>query len=318
MLKKIFTQDIQIKIGSIVLAILLWFFVITDIEYYFDIDIPLRVEGLSPEKALNNEIPDLITARFRGKGHTLLWANLTLPLSETGLTLDLAKTKNTEVYYLNDYLVTHPDKFIIPRDYNLNLLHIVEPESVWVSVERMAHKELNVKVQVEITPALGYMLVGDIIVEPSKIMVHGPVSLLNDMTSITVPPLKFDAVNADIAMTLPLKIEPTQLFTLETPQVNISADIQSIGSVEFQNVPIRLENIPRNVEVSVIPQFIRLVAEGGLDRLLELKPEDFIVTFDYGAHWNQDIQLYVPEALLPMGVKRVSRFIPEKIEIVQK
>ena len=318
MLKKIFTQDIQIKIGSLVLAILLWFFVITDIEYYFDIDIPLRVEGLSAEKALNNEIPELITGRFRGKGHTLLWANLTLPLSETGLILDLAKAKNTEVYYLNDYLLAHPDKFIIPRDYNLDLLHIVEPESVWVSVERMAHKELNIKVQADIVPALGYMLVGNINVEPAKVMVHGPVSLLNDITSITVPPLRFEAVNADITVTQALILQPSQLFTLETPQVRITADIQSIGSVVFQNIPIRLENIPRNVEVSVIPQFIRLEAEGGLDRLLELKPEDFIVSFDYGANWNQDIQLYVPEAVLPMGVKRVSRFIPEKIEIVQK
>ncbi len=318
MLKKIFTQDIQIKIGSLVLAILLWFFVITDVEYYFDIDIPLRIEGLSQDKALNNEIPDLVTARFRGKGHTLLWANLTLPLSETGLMLDLGKTKNTQVYVLNDYLLAHPDKFIIPRDYNLDILHIVEPESVWVSVERMAHKELNVKVQADITPALGYMLVGNVIVEPTVIMVHGPVSLLNEMTSITVPPLKFEAVNADISLIMPLELQPTQLFTLETPQVSITADIQSIGSVEFQNIPIRLENVPRNVEVSIIPQFISLEAEGGLDRLLELKPEDFVVTFDYKANWNQDVQLYVPEAVLPMGVKRISRFSPEKIEIVQK
>jgi hypothetical protein len=113
-------------------------------------------------------------------------------------------------------------------------------------------------------------------------------------------------------------MEPSQLFSLDTSAVTLSADIQSIGAVEFMNIPIRLENVPRNVEVSVIPQFIGLEAEGGLDRLLELKPEDFIVSFDYRAHWNQNEQLYVPEAVLPIGVKRVNRFIPEKIEIVQK
>lgn len=318
MFKKIFTQDIQIKVGSLILAILLWFFVVTDIEYFFDLEIPLRVEGLSGDKAFNNEIPELVTARFRGKGHTLLWANMTMPLSETGLVLDLTKTKNTEVYYLNDYFTAHPDKFIIPRDYSLELLHIVEPESIWVSVEAMAHKELNVNVQADIIPALGYMLVGDISVNPSKIMVHGPVSLLNDLTSITVPTLRIDEVNADVEITLPLTLEPKQLFTLDTVTVTLTADIQSIGSVEFSNIPIRLENVPRNVEVSVIPQLIGLEAEGGLDRLLELKADDFIVTFDFRANWNQDEQLYVPEAVLPMGVQRISRFIPEKIEIVQK
>jgi len=200
----------------------------------------------------------------------------------------------------------------------LELLHIVEPESIWVSVERMAHKELNINVQAEIEPALGYMLVGDISVEPSKVMVHGPVSLLNELHSITVLPFHVAGVDADVSVSLPISLEPAQLFSLDTSAITLSADIQSIGSVEFTNIPIRLENVPRNVEVSVIPQFIGLEVEGGLDRLLELKPEDFIVTFDYRAHWNPNEQLYVPEAVLPMGVKRVNRFIPGKIEIVQK
>ena len=301
-----------------ILAVLLWFFVVTDIEYYFDLDIPLRIDGLSEDKAFNNEIPELVTVKFRGKGHTLLWANMTMPLSETGLVLDLTKTKNTQVYYLNDYYNEHPDMFIMPRDYKLEVLHIVQPESIWVSVESMSHKELNVNVQAEIHPALGYMVVGDISVEPSKVMVHGPVSLLAEMTSITVPPLEINDVDTDVLVSLALSLEPTQLFSLDTQAVSLSADIQSIGSVEFQNIPIRLENVPSNVEVSVIPQFIGLEAEGGLDRLLELQPEDFIVSFDYRANWNPDEQLYAPEAILPMGVKRVNRFIPEKIEIVQK
>ena len=286
MLKRIFTTDVQIKLGSVILAILLWFFVVTDIEYYFDLDIPLRIDGLSEEKAFNNEIPEMITARFRGKGHTLLWANMTMPLSETGLILDLTKTKNTQVYYLNQYYAEHPDKFIMPRDYKLDLLHIVEPESIWVSVERMAHKELNINVQADIEPALGYMLVGDFRVIPSKVMVHGPVSLLNELTSITVPPFQISDVDADVSISLPISMEPSQLFSLDTSAVTLSADIQSIGAVEFMNIPIRLENVPRNVEVSVIPQFIGLEAEGGLDRLLELKPEDFIVSFDYLLYTN--------------------------------
>ncbi len=318
MLKKIFTTDIQIKLGSILLAILIWFFVVTDVEYFFDLEIPLRIKGLSNEKALNNEIPELITAKFRGKGHTLLWANMTMPLSETGLILDLSKTKNTQIYRLNEYFNEHPDHFIIPRDYKLELLHIVEPESVWVSVETMAHKELNVKVQADIQTQLGYMVVGDITVEPTKIIAHGPQSLLKEMTSITVPMLQLDDINSDVSVSLPLTLEPRQLFDLDVKTVTVSADIQSIGSVEFQNVAIRLDNVPPGIEVSVIPQHIGLEVEGGLDRLLELKPEDFIVSFDYGQYWNQDEQLYAPEAVLPMGVKRVNRFIPEKIEIVQK
>jgi len=318
MLKKIFTLDIQIKLGSLFLAILLWFFVVTDVEYFFDLEIPLRIEGLSDEKAFNNEIPETIIGRFRGRGHTLLWARMTMPLSETGLVLDLSKTRNTEVYYLNDYYNEHPDRFFLPRDYSLDLIHIVEPESVWVSVEKMAHKELNVNIQADITPALGYMMVGDINVEPAKVMVSGPSSLLQELTSITVAKLELHDVNADVLVSLPLVLEPRQLFNLSVSAVNVSADIQSIGSVEFQNIPIHLENIPPGIEVSVMPNAIGLVAEGGLDRLLELEPQDFTVFFDYGENWNQEEQLYTPEAVLPMGVKRINRFIPEKIEIVQK
>lgn len=318
MVKKIFTTDIQIKLGSAFLAILLWFFVVTDIEYFFDLEIPLRVDGLSEDRALNNELPELVTAKFRGKGHTLLWANMTMPLSETGLVLDLTKSKNTEIYYLNEYFRDHPEKLILPRDYKLELLHVVNPESIWVSLERMAEKELNVNVQTTIEPALGYMLVGDVKVQPTQVKVRGPASLLQNLNSISVPPFQVSGVDADVSVSLPIALEPAQLYNLDTSAITLTADIQSIGSVEFMNIPIRLENVPKNVEISVIPQMIGLEAEGGLDRLLELNPEDFIVSFDYRANWDPNEQLYTPEATLPMGVQRINRFIPSKIEIVQK
>ena len=318
MFKKAFTIDIQIKLGSLLLAILLWFFVVTDIEYFFDLNIPLRVEGLSENKALNNEIPETIKGRFRGKGHTLLWAKMTMPASETGLVLDLSKTSNTQVYYLDTYFNEHPDRFILPRDYNLDLIHVVEPESIWVSVETMAHKELNVNVHAAINPALGYMVVGEIDVEPSRVTVSGPRSLLDKMNSISVDPIELNDVNSDVLVDIPLRLEPAQLFQLEVEAATVTADVQSIGSVEFANIPIRLENVPPGIEISVIPSAIGLEVEGGLDRLLELDAEDFTVSFDYAANWTQDQLLYVPEATLPMGARRVNRFIPEKIEIVQK
>lgn len=318
MLKKLITSDLQIKLGSLILAVLLWFFVVTDIEYFFDLEIPLRVSGLSEEKAINNVLPEMITARFRGRGHTLLWAEMTMPLSETGLILDLTKTKNTQVYYLNDYYADHPDKFILPRDYNLELINIVEPESVWVSVEKLIEKELNVNAHVDIKPALGYMLVGNISVEPARVKVRGPASLLNELTSINVPTLSLVGVNSDVSQKLMLAMEPKQLFSIDNYMVTVSADIQSIGTVEFKNIPIRMDNVPRGVDVSVIPQAIGIEVEGGLDRLLELKGEDFTISFDYGANWTPDELLYIPEIVLPMGVQRISKFIPEKIEIVQK
>ena len=318
MFKKAFTIDVQIKLGSLLLAVLLWFFVVTDIEYFFDLNIPLKVEGLSQDKALNNEIPETITGRFRGKGHSLLWARMTMPASETGLVLNLSKTANTQVYYLDKYFTDHPDRFVLPRDYNIELIHVVEPESVWVSVETMSYKELNVNVQATINPALGYMLVGDIDVEPARIGVSGPKSLLDDLNSITADPVELNDVNSDVVVDIPLHLEPAQLFQLDVAAATVTAHVQSIGSVEFQNIPIRLENVPRGVEVSVIPKVIGLEVEGGLDRLLELDAEDFTVSFDYAANWTQDQQMYVPEATLPVGVRRVNRFIPEKIEIVQK
>jgi hypothetical protein len=318
MLKKLLTDDIQIKLGSLVLAVLLWFFVVTDIEYFFDIEIPLRVDGLSEEKAFNNELPEVVTARFRGKGHTLLWAEMTMPLSETGLVLDLSKTKNTQVYYLNEYYEEHPDKFILPRDYNLELISIVEPESVWVSVEKLAEKELNVNAHVDLKVAEGYMLIGVVNVNPARIKVRGPASLLNELTSIDVPSLSLVNVDTDVNQTLPISLEPKQLFSIDTSMVTITADIQSIGTVAFYNINIRLDNVPSNVEVSVIPQTIGVEVEGGLDRLLELGSADFTLSFDYGANWTPEQLMYVPEAVLPMGVQRVNRFIPDKIEIVQK
>ncbi len=318
MLKQLFTQDLQVKIGALILAFLLWFFVVTEMEYFHDLDMPLIIEGLPDGKALSNELPELVTARFRGRGNALLWASLTRQVSETGLVLDLSKIRGTDHYHLDSYFSENPDKVRLPRDYKLELIHVVEPESLWVSVEDRFTRELPVQITADIQPAVGYMLVGDIRVEPVKISVEGPLSLVNRLGPLRVPPLVLSNVNADVEMKLPVEVTPTQLFILRQNEVTVYADVQSIGTVEFGGVGIRLENVPRGLEVAVIPATVTLEAEGGMDRLLELHPEDFTLYFDFARNWSPDQQLYEVEMILPEGVQRISKMLPDKVEVVQK
>lgn len=317
-LKRLFSQDLQVKIGALVLALLLWFFVVTDMEYYHDLEMPLIVEGLPEGKALSNELPEYVTARFRGRGNALLWASMTKQVSETGLVLDISKIKGTDHYNLDNYFSDNPDKVRLPRDYQLELIHVVDPESLWVSVEERFIRELPVQVSADIRPAVGYMLVGDIRVEPVKIGVEGPLSLVNRLGPLRVPALELYDVNTDLEITLPVEVTPAQLFILRQKEVTVHADIQSIGTSQFEGVNIRLENVPRGLEVTVIPSRVQLEVEGGMDRLLELQPEDFTLFFDFSRNWNPDQQLYEVEMILPEGVQRISRMIPDKVEIVQK
>jgi len=317
-IKKFLTTDLQVKLGSLVLAVLLWFFVVTDLDYFHDLNLPLIIEGVPLDQALSVEVPTTITARFHGRGNELLWADLTMPVSESGLVLDLSKLKGTEQFHLDAYFAENPDKIRLPRDYQLDLIHVVEPESLWVSLEARSRRDLPVQVSASIVPAVGYMLVGDIRIEPVRIEVEGPLSLLGELGPLRVPALELEDVNADVAVRLPVEVHPAQLFTLDQDYVEVFADIQSIGTVSFTDVAIRLENVPRGVDVTVIPAAVRVEAEGGLDRLLELQAEDFTLYFDFARNWNPEQQLYEVESILPEGVRRISQMFPEKVEVVQQ
>lgn len=307
---------IQAKIVSAIVAIFLWFFVVTDVVYFFDMDIPLKVIGLNENKALVNPLPKSVKVRFRGQGQVLLWAYFTLPFSESALFLDVSKIHTLQEFHLSPYFEQHPDLVVLPRDFDMEFINIVKPETVWVNLEESMSRMVPVKPDLQLNTAPGYLIVGGIRYMPDSIRVKGAETLVNQVKFLKTAPLKLDNVVNDIFMDLPVKIETTFPLSYSANKIRVSADVQSIGTRQINQVPINILNVPAGLRPIAIPDKVNLTLEGGQDILLTFNPENFQVNFDFAKSWSPEQRQYPMEIETPVGVQRISSVYPEKVEII--
>ena len=308
--------NLQAKIVSVIVAVFLWFFVVTDVVYFFDMDIPLKVIGLNENKALVKPIPKSASVRFRGQGQVLLWAYFTLPLSESALYLDVSKIHSLQEYHLSTYFEQHPDLVVLPRDFDMEFINIVKPETVWVNLEESISRNIPVKPDLQLNTAPGYVIVGGIQYMPDSIRVKGAETLVNQVRVLKTAPLKLDNVVNDIFMDLPVKIETSLPLSYSANKIRLSADVQSIGTRQINRIPVSIINVPPEMKPIAIPDKIDLTLEGGQDILLTFKPENFSVVFDFAKSWSPEQRQYTLEIETPDGVRRISGVHPEKVEII--
>jgi YbbR domain-containing protein len=315
-LKKLKNIDWQIRGISFLMAVLLWAFVVTDNTFFLELEIPIQIAGLPKGQTISKSLPKTVVGKFRGQGADLLMVYLTPLLSETGFLIDASKFHKVSAINLNDYFAEHPDGLVLPRDYNLELINIVRPDTIWISLEEESTKLLQLIPSLKVKLKPGYIMVGKVMAVPEYLSVTGPKSILDSLRHITLKSFELNNVIADIAIEVPVSLQPSELILLQQKTVTVKANIQSIGSQRFDAVPIILTNVPKGLNVVTIPETISLIAEGGQDRLLTLNSSDFVGTFDFEKSWKPNQIIYDINILLPADVQHISKLIPEKIEIL--
>ena len=64
-------EKLRIRLGAIVLATLLWLFVVSENEYLFTVEMPIEARNLPARHALTEEVPKYAKVNLRGAGRAL-------------------------------------------------------------------------------------------------------------------------------------------------------------------------------------------------------------------------------------------------------
>ena len=65
------SQKFAIPVGSLILALLLWLFVVSEKEYDLVLDLPIEARNLSAQMAHKEEVPSYASIKIRGTGRNL-------------------------------------------------------------------------------------------------------------------------------------------------------------------------------------------------------------------------------------------------------
>ncbi len=305
-----------IKLVSLLLAILLWLYVVANNTYVYPIEVPIHVVNIPPGKTLASDVPKKVTARFRGKGTNLFKALITLPYSDIYLRLNLRHAENSETFYLSDYIQKTPDNFVVPRGYNLQMVEIVHPEAITVKLDKKISKKVPVFSRFQVNAAPGYTQVGPVDFQPDSVQISGPSSVVASIDSIITESRTFEQVDTREEGNVDLVNPNPDLLEMDQKEAHYLVDVQTISERKITDIPVRIINTPRHLEVTTAPSTVTLTVEGGSEYIFNLKPSDINVYFDFESDWNPDKAYYVPQVEPPRYVLRWRDMSPKQVEVV--
>jgi len=287
-----FFRQYRAKLNLLLLAIFLWLFVVTGREYELVIEVPIVVKNIIPGKMVVSEIPQSALVQFKGVGRGLI----ALQTYEKGVVeLDLST-----INYFYDYPITLATVHV-SSNLKVEPLQILSPDTVKIILEKVVEAMLPVEPVLDVTLQPGYVIAGEVMVNPAKVMVAGPSSLMKDLDKIPTQAYKVENLRQDIMTEKALNLPFEQLST-PVHKVTIHASVERLTEMHYLGIPIEVINAPENYRVNLEPESISVKVSGPVSLVKNLSSENFKANIKFEHQWSNDITKTVPEVIVPEGI----------------
>jgi YbbR domain-containing protein len=204
-MKKLFTENLGLKISAVLLSVFLWFFVTSRGQSEITLDIPLEFKNIPADIGLVNTSVKTVSVTVRG--HERPMKNL--KASDVRVYVDLSKAKKGE----DVFSVTKED---IKLPYALTVMNI-SPSTVKIKLDETDSKIVPVKPVLIGEPRNGFF-VSSIRVEPKTVVVKGLKSDLRKVSVLKTEPLDITDSNKKM----------TQELNIDTAGANVTPDVNTV------------------------------------------------------------------------------------------
>ena len=265
-------KNLTTRLIVLFMAILVWFLVKTEDNYRYSFNIPIRVTNLGPNRVINNDIPNRIKITSWGKGRELLSLMLR---KDIFYNLDVSKVQNSAKFALEK------NKIKLMHESNIEVLNIVDPETIEVKITDLITKKIPIISEAEIQTLPGYTVVDEIVLKPDSVEIIGPEPIIAKIPAIRTQNKIFRNIKRNLERKIRLAAPGKKHVKLLANEVNLIVDIQKLMEKPLFEVLVKVINQSPNLKVTVIPSTLSLVLEGGTDLLLNVTKQDVEAYIDY-------------------------------------
>ncbi|EKD34853.1 MAG: hypothetical protein ACD_75C02162G0003 [uncultured bacterium] len=245
-LAKLFSKDWLLKFVSLVLAVILWYFVGGEDRVDKNVMIPIEIINLPRDLVISNQFKKEIEVTVSGP------RSLILEMSNRALTrqVDLsAATPGT--------MVIENDHKHIPVLRGITIQR-VQPSSIILSLDKLIQKQFPVEAKTVGRVADGYY-VRFLKIDPDVITITGPQTTLSQVDELSTKAINLEGVKHSSQLQVPLELEPAIVELIG--ETSVTADItigvetvtRSIDGVEVHAV---LDGVKREVN----PEAVKVIA----------------------------------------------------------
>jgi hypothetical protein len=253
---RFFTDELPIKVLSMVLALTLFMLVRNDKDASSGAYVKV-VYTLPEDRVLVSDPPLEVKVGVRGPWSKLQHLDRVLE----PIRIDLSRIQSPEV---------HIDEDMLKLPAGVRVASIV-PSEVHVAMEPRAVREIPVQPILEGQPAEGYR-VAKVTAEPAHVRVDGAKSAVDAMLRAPTRPLRVADVHGPLDGNVALEPPPAHTRFVGTTEVRVAAEVlPAMVERSFDALPIKVTGLAR-LDATVDPPTARLILRGPsvlLNRLRE-------------------------------------------------
>jgi len=286
-------------------AIFLWFFVVTGENYEHRTTVPIEIIKDNPNFVVTSEPPTKAGVLLKGSGKYLFSFIL---FREGRIRINVDWQDGKQTVYLSD-----KDISFSGNAKKLSSGRLLWPDSISITVEELISASKPVQNNVMLKPQAGYTIVGDIIVEPDSVLLIGAKSFVNAVDTIYTKSVVEKDLRYPFNKEYPLISPDCPFVTLQNPQVTIAADVQKLLEKTISNVPVIVRYLPHNIHALVIPAQLSLKVHGGVDVVGPISAKDIYAYIEYRRDFDEQNDYKVE--IEPIPNIRYRDITPERFKI---
>jgi YbbR domain-containing protein len=224
--------NLIIKLLAVVLAVLLWFNVITEKQYEYQLTLPITDYELPSNLAPVTALPESLSIKVLAEGKELLrsdWKQAGLRVKATRLVRGL----NTIEFNLETVSLVRPD--------NITVLDIPVTMPATVRIDRVDSTLVPVASRLTVVPNSNYMVVtGSQRIAPPNVWVIGPLQTLGHIDSVLTRQKILDGAKEPVRAQLELEVPQFASVRLAQDSVMVWVAVDKIRERVFDNVPVEV------------------------------------------------------------------------------
>ena len=279
-IKKNISQKFLTYLFFLLIAVTIWYFNALNKDYTTDLKFAVKYTDMPDDKVLANTPPEFLTLTINAQGFTLLkyrFGHIFYPVILEASYQTLRKNKNSSngEYYITTQSVS--DNIIAQLRSDITL-KLISPDTLKFIFSETIRKEVPVKSMLQLQFEKGFMPKGNMIIEPSKVIVTGPQTLIDTMKHVYTQDKIFNKLKDTLRTTIGL--QPVNQLRYSSSEVNIMQAIERHTEATI-TVPIEPVNTPEDLTMKVFPATVTISCMVPIADYEKLQPFMFRAIVDY-------------------------------------
>jgi hypothetical protein len=299
-------KKINIIIVSLIFSTVLWVSISLSNEYYTSIKVNLKVIDLPYGYTIATKLPTNVVIKLKGKG----WKLAAEGFGNVSDFFVSAKYDSGKIN-LNLYNSLSENRWLANDIEVIN----INPDTLSFRVEKIASKKMKISPHLNLTFKLGYGLAEPVYLYPESTIVYGPWSVINKFSSVPVEYSSF--IKTDSRIQQNLSLTPLPGISYDDNSAVLFLDVQKIVDMSFNDLPIKILDIPSDRSIVILPNKISIGVKGGIEFLGKITPDQFKVSVNYRNIVSDTLGSVVPEIQMPPNLSLLY-VKPERLKYIIK